>query len=858
MKRGFLWGRLAALPKLDAAFAQRLCREAQALRPAALERPTYRVLRALDKTGSLWRGKSSRYRRQALRIMPGVSGFSRPMVERTLDILPELLKASSLEARLKAELGRADALDGWSLDAQSGRAVKAFPLGAVLHVAAGNIFLGCIDSVVMSLLTNNVTLLRMSSADPRFPLLFAESLLEADPRREVCSSLSIVTWDRAEKEVEDVFKRRLEGIVVWGGAEAVAAYREGLGAGCKLVEFGPKLSFGLLTAKGIARVGLEEAARRAARDVALWDQSACASPQTFFVQGDAARFASALAGALAAEARALPPGRRSQDSAADIQEHRHRALSAELLSRGRLLAPEGTGWTVALRAETELRPSPLGRFITVCPYRGPKELLAAIRPAAPYLQTAGLLAAPAEAPGYAEALGAAGAARVPELGRMLEGDAGDPHDGRYPLAELVRWVSGPRDAAQANAGKALPGLLERAREESSFYRSRAAKARGGRWPLVSKADLHRFSPPASMELLTEAASGSRVFFATGGSTGDPKYCLYTAEEFDETCRWLAWGLSRSGLAAGDVVANLFMAGGLWSSFLAVTSALRNLSVTHLPVGGMETPEAALAVVRRFRANVLIGLPSTLLELCRAPGTRPRVEKIFYGGEHVSPEMEREWRRKLGARVVRSAGYASVDAGLIGVQCAHCPGSVHHAAEGFQQVEIVPLEGRAGDGEIVVTSLLRRAMPVVRYRTGDLGRWTHGPCSCGMPSRRFELLGRCDDRLNIGGAHLDIGDVGRAVSSTAGLSLFYQAVADRARGSDRLTVRVERDGAATAESVGTLVERLSERLLACSAELRDSVKRGWLPAPRVEVLSRGGIPRIARTGKIRRVVDLRKS
>ena len=145
------------------------------------------------------------------------------------------------------------------------------------------------------------------------------------------------------------------------------------------------------------------------------------------------------------------------------------------------------------------------------------------------------------------------------------------------------------------------------------------------------------------------------------------------------------------------------------------------------------------------------------------------------------------------------------------------------------------------------------MPIIRYRTGDLGRWLPGPCPCGTPAPRFVLLGRCDDRINVGGAHLDVKDVSRALSSVPGLSLAYQiVVADD--GGERVTVKVERAGSRTN---GACAQRLSQALLDCSEELRDSVGRGWLKPPVIEIVAPGALPRQARTGKLRRVVDLRR-
>ncbi|MBI5596378.1 MAG: hypothetical protein HY928_09855 [Elusimicrobia bacterium] len=841
MTRAFLWGKTARWDGLSASGAERLCSEALRRRERAAARDCWTTISVLHETGRLWASPSSAWRRRAQALMPRVTGFSPAMVRSTLELIPRILERGALTARLRAELGREDALDSWRLDPDGGAALKALPLGAVLHVAAGNIFLGCIDSAVMSLLTNNATVLRTSSADPEFPLLFAESLRRADRRGALAGTLAAVSWPSGDAAVESVFKRRLQGVVVWGGEKAVSAYREDLGAGCRLVAFGPKLSFAVVSRAGLERWGVAEAARRAARDVAWWDQAACASPQTLFVEHprpDA--FLDALARELARAGRTQPPGRLSPDAAASVVEERHRALAAELCGKGRLRA--GDGWTVAWRSEPALRASPLNRFLQVSPYRDLRHLRTLVEPSRPYLQTAGLLVAPEEAAAYADALSAAGAARTPELGAMLEAGGKEPHDGRYPLGELVRWVAGPA-AAAADGRKALASLTAQARAESPFYRRRLARPTA----TTDKGDLLRHSPPASSALLTRAGEGEgRLVLASGGSTGAPKFSLYTQREFEETCRWLAFSLRQAGLGPGDTVANLFVAGNLWSSFLAVSEAAKALGVTHLPIAGTSDPAFALDALRRFKADAVIGLPSSLAALAERPEARGlTVRKVFYGGEHATEGVCRLLRLRLGARLIRSAGYASVDAGLIGFQCPRCPGSVHHAAEGLQKVEIV-------GGEVVATNLVRRLMPVIRYRTGDRGRWVGAPCPCGHPSPLFELLGRVDDRVNVGGAHLDAGDAARAVASVAGLSPFFQLRIDAAGGKDTLLLRAERRSGARAG----LEERLAAALLGHSEELRDAVARGWLRAPAVEILPPGGLPRLPRTGKVRRVVDLR--
>lgn len=851
MNSSFLWGRLRPASELTPAAARRLCVQADKLRVRACRLPTWKTLELLHETGRLWADRRSPYRRRALAALKRAGIFSRETNEATLDLLPGLLNKDSLAQRLRAELGRADALDAWRIEPGGGYALRAFPLGSVLTVAAGNVFIGCVDSIVMTLLTRNVCLLRVSSADRDFPLIFAESLNRAAP--ELSRLLAVLWWQSGDKDVENEFKRRLQAVAVWGGQDAVASYRRDMGPGCRLLDFGPKLSFGVITRAGLRQAGLGEAAKRAAGDVARWDQSACASPQTLFIQGRSDEFLERLGRELDKLERAAPAGRPGAEQAVETLEQRHNALARGLLGRGRLLCcRRGQRWTIDYDPRGGLKISPLRRYVHVVSFQDLRDLEAQIAPAAAFLQSAGLLAESSEQRDFENALARLGVTRVAELGSMLEAEAGEPHDGRYPLRELLRWVSAPGGGRDEED---VAGLLEYARARSPYYRRRLrpgpAGLRLGKAPLLTKEDLYAHTPPRPPRLLTGPAQEPSLIFASGGSTGRPKFSFYAKTEFELTGRWLAWGLRRAGLEEKDVVANLFVAGNLWSSFLAVAQALENINLVHLPIGGTTPPEQILDYLRTFKADVLIGLPSTILDICRKieEGAKaPSIRKIFYAGEHASPEACRYWKRVLKAKLVRSAGYASVDAGLIGYACSRSGPAQHHVAEGLVKVEII-------DGEIVVTNLKRRWMPVIRYRSGDLGRWIKRPCPCGDPAPVFELLGRCDDRVNVGGAHLDLSDVSRAVASCRGLSLLHQVVLEKTGRRERLIVQVERAGAPK-KNEAAISRALSSALLEYSSELRDSVSRGWLEKPAVKILPPGGLPRQGRTGKLRRLLDRR--
>jgi len=156
--------------------------------------------------------------------------------------------------------------------------------------------------------------------------------------------------------------------------------------------------------------------------------------------------------------------------------------------------------------------------------------------------------------------------------------------------------------------------------------------------------------------------------------------------------------------------------------------------------------------------VILGIPTQILEIAKyieKNNLDISIEKIFYGGE-VLYDNQREYLKKvLKTSLIRSAGYASVDAGPIAYQCKYLEKNHHHILTNYQFVEIVDPESNEiikfpdkRSGEIVVTNLERFLMPVIRYKTGDLGKWVSNECKCLRSSYIIELLGRFDDWIRL--------------------------------------------------------------------------------------------------------------
>ncbi len=829
--------------------------------------PVREIVDLLDRVGSRWLDPNYPLRQAVCQQLPSLVGFSQAMVEKGLEELGRLLNRHTLMKKTRVELGRLSSLDGWVWKEGYEGYLRALPLGIVTHVSPGNVFLGAADSLVHGLLTKNTNLLKVASGDPVFPLLFARSLLEADTDGTVAQSFSILSFGRESKAVSQALKQGSDGLVVWGGAQAVKWWSQDLPGSCRLIPYGPRFSFALARLSALDSAD----ARSLALDMVMWEQRACASPQVLFVEGEVERwrpFLTSLGQELEALSVTLPQGQLELDQKIEIRRERELAHFA-----GECQGPETSfRWTILVRDWKDHHTSPLNRTLVVVPFSEIAQIEEWLRPYRHQLQTAGLSVAPPDWRALSLRLTRLGVTRVTEFGKMHLAKHGAPHDGTFQLSQLVRWATIESLPRRFDAGKRLrppppsktrklASLIEYARAHSPFYREHLpemliTQARDvEKLPTLTAETLRLHTPPLSRDLLTGPLEGAYVF-ASGGSTGAPKFCLYSYEEWEEVTDTLSAIYLTAGLEAGDTVGNLFMAGNLWTSFLAASQALQKLGCVTLPIAGNAPVTQVMEYLKLFRPTVLLGLPSLIVRVAEEVA-RSRIDlkvpKVLYGGEHFSREAKRFIGQALGAERVISAGYASVDAGPIGFQTAPDQGGVHHLLYDYQFLEFLdPDTGQpvpSGQvGEVVVTCLKRRLMPLIRYRTGDLGRW--------VDEDRWilELKGRIGDRVRVGTADLYPDDISQALDGLAGVSRLFQLVIDGDGAKDCVTVLVEKNGIESAPSAAELERAIRER----SQELDEALTEGWLSQLQVKLLEVNELPRVQRTGKVRAIVDKRSS
>lgn len=307
-----------------------------------------------------------------------------------------------------------------------------YPLGTLLHIAAGNVDGLPAYSVVEGLLAGNVNILKLPSMDHGASILLLKELTDLEPRLRDY----VYVFDVPSTDLESLtaFARTADAVVVWGGDEAVAAARRLAGPDTRVIAWGHKLSFAYAVPDPPDR-DLEALARH----VCLTRQLLCSSCQGIFVDtadmGAVEALGERFFAVLREENRRHPPADLGLRARAALQ-----TCTAELeagQSGRRMLRGGGVSVTVAPDSELEL--SPLAGNCWVKPL--PRERIpAALREKRGYLQTVGLLCPTGERAALGELLARAGVARITEPGEMSRTVPGEAHDGEYPLRAYSRIV----------------------------------------------------------------------------------------------------------------------------------------------------------------------------------------------------------------------------------------------------------------------------------------------------------------------------------------------------------------------------------------------------------------------------------
>ncbi|MEG1749107.1 MAG: aldehyde dehydrogenase family protein [Tannerellaceae bacterium] len=850
--------------------------------------PILYILDVLDRVGRRLENTKSVFCQDIVTQMVIQLGWSREMIEEGLATISDILTIQHLEARLEADLDNLSYLDGFEYNRAFKGMVKAEPYGLVSHVSAGNVFVGAVDTLVQGLITKNVNILKMSSADPLFPMIFARILREVDYKGIVASSFALVPFKGGDKEVEAVVKSESDVLVVYGGEDTVKAYREGTGFHTKMIEYGPKYSLAILSRNSLTDENMEQVADQMARDFTMWEQSACSSPHAVFIDSPekAKHFTQALAKGLENWSKRIPHSRIPFNEAVEILRTRELARVDEALGESELIIPavNNQDWTVILQKNCVFKVSPHHRtaYVILSPDHQ-TETVAALAAYGKFIQSVALLMPTAEKLRLADSLVSIGADRITELGNLTRRKHGTPHDGTRGTSELTRWVSvgsdkpfeNPFDYLEDNEREAivlsrLNAFLHFTRQHSPFFSKRLPEGdlqslkELSKLPILTPDELKANLPPKGNGILTEPL-GHSISFGSGGTTGDPKFIQRTYAENHRNARLIGKGYALSIFNEKDVVANLLFAGNMWASFLSHNEAMEATGAHVLPIAGNIALTDMISVLRAFKPTGAISIPSVILSIAEYVDknnlTDIRIEKIVTGGEHLFPETKEYIARVLGTKKFASTGYLSNDTGCIGFQCEVCEGAVHHLHEDYCVMEVVDPEtnqpvadGTAG--KILVTNFSRYLVPLIRYDIGDMGRILTRRCSCGRTVRLMELLGRSDDTVIIGGGNIQLTSIATVVKSFPELSFHFRMIAETVGMKDQLTIETESLELLPKEEKETLQRKFYDELLIQKHEFSHFLKSSSILPPVIIIADPDTLPRNPRTGKIKQTIDNR--
>ncbi len=351
--------------------------------------------------------------------------------------------------------------------------------------------------------------------------------------------------------------------------------------------------------------------------------------------------------------------------------------------------------------------------------------------------------------------------------------------------------------------------------------------------------------------------------ASSGTTGKPTVVGYTRADLAVWAEVCARCLAASGARPGDVFHNAY-GYGLFTGGLGMHYGGELMGLVVVPVSGGNT-ERQLLLIQDFQPRVIACTPSYMLTLAEAAASRgldPKSLSLRYavlGAEPWTDAMRRQIERLLPVRAVNIYGLSEVIGPGVSNECVEAQNGSHIFEDHFL-VEV--LDPRTSEpvppgtpGELTFTTLTKEALPVIRYRTGDIASLDPAPCLCGRTHVRMSLvIGRTDDMLIIRGVNIFPSQVESVVVQFAELSPHYQLIIRRPHTLDELEVRIEvapsflsPGGAfdAAAPHVASFRARVAERLRGVTGigiEVR-------LEAP-------GSLPR-SEGGKLRRVVDERR-
>ncbi len=358
-----------------------------------------------------------------------------------------------------------------------------------------------------------------------------------------------------------------------------------------------------------------------------------------------------------------------------------------------------------------------------------------------------------------------------------------------------------------------------------------------RLPMTAKQDLWDAYP---FGMVTVPMSEVVAVHGSSGTGGRPTLVAYTKDDLKLWARMCARSLGCAGATAASIVHNAY-GYGLFTGGLGIHQGAIELGATVVPVsGGMTSRQVTL--VRDLRPDILTCTPSYALRLGEALAGPTTLRAGLFGAEPWTDELRAHIQELLGLRALDIYGLSEVIGPGVAAECYEAADGLHVNEDHFIVEAVDPASGEpvpdGTPGELVFTTVTKQALPLLRYRTGDIASLNREPCRCGRTlARMSKVIGRRDDMLVLSGVNVYPSEVERVLLAEPGLAPDYLLVVDKRAVPSRLICCCEflTDGA------GVLPGSVEQRL-------RDALG----VRVRLEILPPGTVPR-TEVGKAVRVV-----
>lgn len=329
-----------------------------------------------------------------------------------------------------------------------------------------------------------------------------------------------------------------------------------------------------------------------------------------------------------------------------------------------------------------------------------------------------------------------------------------------------------------------------------------------RLPLTDKYQLRDVYP---LGLLSVPQRDVVRIHSSSGTTGKPIIIPYTAKDVDDWAVMFARCYQTAGITADDII-QVTPGYGLWTAGIGFQAGAEKLGAMVLPMGPGNT-EKQLAMMMDLHTTVLGATSSYALLIAEEVNRRGLRDKInlkkgIIGSERWGDLMRQRIVQELGIQIYDIYGLTEVYGPGIGIDC-DCHTGMHYWDDYLYFEIIDPKTGQVlpegSLGELVISTFVKEAAPLVRYRTHDLTRILPGSCACGCPYPRIDrILGRTDDMIKIKGVNIYPGQIEDVIKNVKGVSSEYRIRIAHEQGKDSMTLRVESQDGADRQEVERLV------------------------------------------------------